>query len=116
MLKVKVDDMLDFYETETNNFKPEIKEFDPRKIFQYLKAVFTPVIDHKHVKVYFLIHDMTPTVVYHDIKRITKVLVNLVGNAVKYTKKGMISIMIDWEPNLKNDEGGSIKFTVSDTG
>lgn len=109
--------MLDFYETETCNFKPDIKAFDPRKIFSYLKSIFTPIIDHKNVKTYFLFHDLTPEIIYHDIKRITKVLVNLTSNAVKYTKKGIITIKIDWKSNREDDGAtGVIKFSVSDTG
>lgn len=119
LLKLKVDDMLDFYEIETNNFKSEKKLFDPRKVFSYIKAVFSPMVDHENIKIYFFVHDKTPDIIYHDMDRIQQILVNLLSNAIKYTKKGIITVMIDWESRKKNNKpnaDGVIKFTVSDTG
>lgn len=118
LLKLKVDDMLDFYEAETKNFKPEKKPFDPRKLFAYLKTIFSPMIDHTNIKLYFFIHERTPEMIFHDMDRIKQVLVNIMSNSVKYTKKGVISAIIDWEDDKRTDDErcGLIKFTISDTG
>lgn len=118
LLKLKVDDMLDFYEAETKNFKPEKKPFDPRKLFAYLKTIFSPMIDHTNIKLYFFIHERTPEMIFHDMDRIKQVLVNIMSNSVKYTKKGVISAIIDWEDAKHTDDErcGMIKFTISDTG
>jgi len=47
-----------------------------------------------------------------------QILVNMLSNAIKYTKKGAILIIIDWQPTwmFKNKPEGVIKFTVSDSG
>jgi len=116
LLKVKVNDMLDFYEVETHNFKMKKSVFNPRKAFSYIKKVFYPILDKNNLKMYFLIHEKTPEFVFHDAERIEQVLTNFVSNAVKYTKKGMICVSIDWEEDPTDRKNGTIKFSVSDTG
>jgi len=116
LLKLKVNDMLDFYEVETNNFQPKMAVFNPRKMLTYIKKVFLPILDKNNLKLYFMIHENAPEYIYHDADRIQKVLINFVSNAVKYTRKGIICISFDWELDLENPPEGTIKFSVSDTG
>jgi signal transduction histidine kinase/CheY-like chemotaxis protein len=116
LLKLKVNDMLDFYEIETHKFKPEKRFFDPKSLFIYIKKVFMPVIDKKCLKLYFLIHEDIPDKVYQDPERIQQVLANFVSNSIKYTKKGIICISADWISSRGSNTSGKIKFSVSDTG
>lgn len=118
LLKLKVDDMLDFYEVETRNFKPEMKVFDPRRVLANLRTLFSPMIDKNKTRLYFFVHERTPEVLFHDTERIRQIMVNLMSNAIKYTKKGMVTAVIDWKPdeNQTNESEGTVKFSVSDTG
>ena len=110
--------MLDYYEIETDNFKPDIVKFYPREQLKFLESLFIPLIDKKSVRIFFFVQEHTPKYVYHDQKRIMQILVNLISNAIKYTKKGAILVIVDWnEFNQKrNKTEGIIKFTVSDSG
>jgi signal transduction histidine kinase len=116
LLKLKINDMLDFYEVETNNFKAEKKFFKPTKLFSYIKKVFFPMFDKNCQKLYFQIHEGTPELIYHDMERIRQVLINFISNSIKYTKRGVIWVSIDWKADLKSPCHGNIKFSVSDTG
>jgi len=116
LLKLKVDDMLDYYEIETRNFKPEMKEFNPSEILEQLKLIFSCVVNKSNVKLYFYIHENTPKKILQDRERINQILANMVSNSIKYTKSGMISIIIDWEDDKFDPKTGFIKFSVSDTG
>lgn len=97
MLRIKINDMLDYYEIETKGFKPEIVKFYPREQLKFLESLFNPLIDKTSVKLFFFVKEQTPRYVYHDQKRIMQILVNLLSNAIKYTKKGRILLMVDWK-------------------
>lgn len=116
LLKLKVNDMLDFYEIETHKFKAEKRLFNPKSLFVYIKKVFMPVLDRKSLKLYFLIHEDIPDQVYQDPERIQQVLANFVSNSIKYTKKGIICVSADWISNKGSTTCEKIKFSVSDTG
>ena len=116
LLKMKVDDMLDFYEVEAGGFKTEKCMFDPREPLAYLKTLFTPIIDKSNLKILFYVHENIPQEVYHDKQRIKQILVNLMSNAVKYTNRGIISIIADWKDDPDDSNKGSIQYSVSDTG
>ena len=116
LLKLKVDDMLDFYEVETNNFKTDKLKFEPRLLLEHLRSIFFPIIDKNNIRILFYIHEKTPEVVNHDLHRIKQIMVNLISNAVKYTNKGIISVIINWKDAKKDPTSGTIQFSVSDTG
>lgn len=118
ILRIKISDMLDYYEIETKNFKTEIIKFNPREHLKFLESLFVSLIDKKNVKLYFFVHKQTPKYIYHDSKRIIQILVNLLSNAIKYTKKGAILVIVDWQQTgrFKHKPEGIIKFTVSDSG
>jgi signal transduction histidine kinase len=118
ILRIKISDMLDYYEIETKSFKTEIVKFNPREHLKFLESLFVCLIDKKNVKLYFFVHKQTPKYIYHDSKRIIQILVNLLSNAIKYTKKGAILVIVDWQQTgrFKHKPEGIIKFTVSDSG
>ena len=60
-----------------------------------LEELFVPLIDANSIKIYFFIQDNTPEFIYHDMRRISQIMSNLIGNAIKYTKKGAILVKID---------------------
>lgn len=55
----------------------------------------------------------TPDLLVGDFKRIRQVMINIIGNAVKYTEKGSVTIYAGWNNNLDNPE---MQFSVTDTG
>ena len=116
LLRLKIDDMLDFYELETNNFQQEKVKFDVRNQWRELESLFMPLIDKSLIKIYFFVSKTTPKFIVHDAERIHQILVNLIGNAVKYTKTGVISVVIDWNVDSIENEKGTVRYAVSDSG
>ena len=55
-----------------------------------------------------------PYQLYGDEVRIRQIILNLINNAVKYTKEGTITLKVDWEP--KDDNSLELKVAVIDTG
>ena len=127
ILKMKIDDILDFYEVETGDFLIQKVMFDVRNQCRELETVFLPLMNEKRTKLMFYVSEFTPKLITHDAWRIHKILVNLIWNAVKYTKNGAVVLTIDWkelkldvQPSLNSESAqsvfGQIKYTVSDTG
>ena len=118
VLKIKIDDILDFYEVESGDFIIEKLQFDVRNQCKELETVFLPLMNEKRTKLLFYVNEQTPKLITHDACRIHKILVNLISNAVKYTKNGAIVVTVDWK-EVESEENSShcyIKYTVSDTG
>jgi signal transduction histidine kinase len=118
-LKFKVDDLLDFYELETNRFKVKKEFFSVTEQIKKIEIMYSPLINKKAISLSFYVHEEVPHKIYQDQARIMQILVNLVGNAVKYTSRGRIAVIVSWNEN-KNQKGevisSSIKYVVSDTG
>lgn len=60
--------------------------------------------------------DRAPDQVVIDPTRLRQILVNLVGNAVKFTEKGRVSLRVAGEPNADGQSGDRLVFSVTDTG
>jgi two-component system sensor histidine kinase BarA len=118
ILKMKIDDILDFYEVESGNFNMDKMKFDVRNQCKELESVFLPLMNEKKVKLLFYVHEKTPDFMTHDVCRIHKILVNLISNSVKYTKSGAIVVSIDWKENTAeiNNPKYELKYSVADTG
>ncbi len=104
-----INDILDFSKIEADEItivKEQIRLFpffdDLRRLFQHQTAakglLFSVSPDSR-----------VPTVVFGDETRIRQILVNIIGNAVKFTDRGSISVSVTWEDD-------SLRVTVSDTG
>ena len=80
--------------------------------------MFLPLMNEKRTKLLFYVNEQIPKVVKHDACRIHKILVNLISNAVKYTKNGAVVVSVDWKEYPHREDGPKyqLKYTVSDTG
>ena len=118
LLRLKIDDLLCFYEIETDKFNVDYTKFDIRSQWKELESLFLPLIDRNLIRLCFFVHRDTPKYLVHDAKSIHQILVNLIWNSVKYTKSGVISIVVDWIPDQKDNESqsGWIKYSISDSG
>jgi len=117
ILKIKIDDILDFYELESASFQLQRIPFDVRHQWKELETVFLPLMNARRTKLLFYVNEQTPKLLTHDACRIHKVLVNLISNAVKYTRSGAVVVSVDWK-EAGRGEGAEceIKYSVSDTG
>ncbi|MFW2369147.1 MAG: PAS domain S-box protein [Desulforhopalus sp.] len=108
-------DILDLSQVEAGLLNIEPVTFDFRDAMHSIKRLFTPTFLEKRIDFYLHISSDIPKLLVGDITRIQQILINLVGNALKFTQAG--SVTID-ATNLASDKPGQcrILFTVSDTG
>ena len=110
-----LNDILDLTKIEAGKFSIEAKPFSIRNIVKNTFNILLPVTMSKGLDFDFIIADDVPDTLVGDQTRLSQVLTNLAGNAVKFTEKGRVEIRVA--------TGGSapvgtrdITFTVSDTG
>ncbi len=108
-----IDDILDFSKIESGNLKLERIDFDPEMLAHDVCDLVRPKIDPKKVEILCRIGDNVPPSLSGDRFRIHQALVNLMGNASKYTETGEIELALDADA----EEGHAIlRVAVRDTG
>ena len=74
----------------------------------------TIAMNENNIKTRIHVHDQIPSIVIGDSIRLTQILNNLVGNAIKFTRNGEVEISV--VPVKKDDEKICIAFKIKDTG
>lgn len=109
-----VNDILDFNKLESGKLRLEKEDFSIRDLTAYIHNVFEADLKNKDVILSMNIADDVPEIVSGDSGRLQQVLFNLVGNAVKFTSSGSISIAVKLSADYHSDK--LIQFEVADTG
>jgi len=114
-LLLLVNDILDITAIESGELKINKYKFVVNEILDNITAMFLPLIESKNIifEVQTLPGDM-PKILIGDGGRISQLIGNLVGNAMKFTEEGGITVFTDFE--RVNDHTLILRFTVRDTG
>lgn len=110
-----INEILDFSKLEAGEVTLETLDFD-------LNTCLTEVIDilsyqshQKGLKLSFFLAKNVPLFIKGDPARLRQILINLAGNAIKFTDRGEVIINISYEENLSEDRI-ALKFAIKDTG
>lgn len=108
-----LNDILDLSKIESGKLELEITDFS---IEDCIEQAFQPVIPQAQEKGIDLVWDAigVPPLVRGDQMRLRQVLINLVGNALKFTKQGEVTILA--EHSATTESGMRFHFAISDTG
>ena len=114
-LLVIINDILDLSKIESGVIELRPEPTDPREICDFLHTLFSEPAAKKNIRLECHIADGLPQAVLMDRIRLRQILVNLVGNAVKFTDRGNIDIRLTWE---KQEATSQITLTIEiqDTG
>ena len=93
-LMVILNDILDFSKIEAGKFSLESFEFDLRDKLQNLYRTFEFKALEKGIKLTFEIDEQIPAILIGDAYRLIQILVNLIGNALKFTSEGFVKLNI----------------------
>jgi len=109
-----INDILDFSKIEAGQMDLEEIDFDPEILCHDACDLIRPKVDGKDIEILCRIGDDVPTRVKADPHRFRQVLVNLMGNASKFTEVGEIVLSLE----IEEEKDGQLGFhvTVSDTG
>ncbi|MAT96028.1 MAG: hypothetical protein CL608_02600 [Anaerolineaceae bacterium] len=109
-----INDILDFSKIEAGKLTIEQYPFNLRDCVTEAVDLFAVKAAQKNVELIYLIDAETPAVIVGDVTRLRQVLVNLIGNAVKFTEAGEVSVFVtSTELSAGRYE---IQFVVVDTG
>ncbi|WDP88601.1 MAG: response regulator [Desulfobacter sp.] len=109
-----VDDILDFSKVESGKLHLEYLPFDPEVLCFDIIDVIRTQVDESSVELVCRISEDVPAKVIGDPHRFRQILLNLLGNAVKFTAKGSISLELDATP--AGDRHTMLRVAVTDTG
>jgi signal transduction histidine kinase len=107
-----INDILDFSKIEAGQLNLEKINFGLRQLLSDTVSILDVRAREKNLPIRTQIHDSVPDTVTGDPTRVRQILINLVGNALKFTEKGEITIKVAPDPQTP----GGLLFSVSDTG
>jgi len=110
-----VDDILDFSRLEAGGLAVERRAVDVHRVVEDTGAVLRGQLAQKQgVVLETMVAEDVPPRVVGDPARLRQVLLNLGGNAAKFTRRGIITIAVERAPT--DDGAGVLRWSVSDTG
>jgi signal transduction histidine kinase/CheY-like chemotaxis protein len=109
-----INDTLDFAKIEAGKLELSSIAFDPREALGELTDLFAERCAYKGLEFVYCVDEAVPSQLIGDPVRLRQILVNLVGNAIKFTERGEILV----EVSLERVEGDRVVlgFAVADTG
>jgi len=114
-----INDILDFSKIEAGRIDLESQAFDLRECVEGSLDLFASKASEKGIDLAYVIADDVPAAILGDMTRLRQILVNLLGNAVKFTERGeiLLSLNAKPKPGLGPDPAlYELHFAVRDTG
>jgi PAS domain S-box-containing protein len=109
-----LNDILDFSKIEARKLAIETIPFDLRTTVENVAELVAVKAYEKQLRLTCLVEPDVPSLVVGDPGRIRQVLLNLAGNAVKFTERGEVAIRIALDG--EDEEFATVRFSVKDTG
>lgn len=108
-----IDDILDLSKIESGKLEISIITFNLLDIIEEVIDLLSPSAYDKNIDLIYCLNKDVPRQIEADPVRIRQVLINLIGNAIKFTEAGHVYLKIENAPDKKRK---GICFTVTDTG
>ncbi|THU34047.1 response regulator [Niastella caeni] len=110
-----INDILDFSKIESGKMELEEKEFNLRICIEEVLDMFAPKAAQIGLDLVYQIECNVPHYITGDTTRLRQILINLVGNAIKFTHKGEVFVRV-YLMKLQEDNTVQLGFEVRDTG
>jgi PAS domain S-box-containing protein len=109
-----INDILDLSKVESGQLLLECVEFDLGEVLSSTIDMMANRAQQKGLELTLHIDPEISTVLVGDPDRLRQVLINLIGNAIKFTEKGEVIVRV--EPDPENSNASALRFAVCDTG
>ncbi|MEP6612455.1 MAG: response regulator [Mucilaginibacter sp.] len=110
-----INDVLDFSKIESGNIELESIDFDLRHCLEDVIDIFSTRAAQIGLELFYQIKENVPLQIVGDHLRLRQILINLVGNAMKFTERGEICIFV-YVQKISADGKVELRFDVRDTG
>ena len=108
-LMTVINDILDYSQLQAGQLVTHPETFELRKTVEHAFELFKPRVKSMDIDYRLVLDDALPTWVHTDRHRLMQVLVNLLGNALKFTHQGAVQLQVRWQ-------APGVEFSVKDTG
>ena len=109
-----INDILDLSKVESGHLTLESLEFDLGEVLDKTLEIMAIRAHEKGLELGLRIAPEVSTALVGDPARLRQVLINLIGNAIKFTEKGEVIVRVESDP--ENSTAGALRFAVCDTG
>jgi PAS domain S-box-containing protein len=109
-----INDILDFSKIEAGMLSIEKIPFSPQQLIHSVYTMFFRKAQSKNIKLFISIDSAMPSLVKGDPTRLNQIMINLIGNAIKFTDEGNVSV--DARVLEKTNHQAIIRISVKDTG
>lgn len=109
-----VNDILDFSKIEAGKLEMEHTDFQLEQVLEEVASIADISAAEKGLELLFQIGPDVPPVLQGDALRLSQILMNLIGNAIKFTPSGHVLISVTQERHEKSKT--RLRFSISDTG
>ena len=109
-----INDILDFSKIEAGRLELEQRAFNVHQCVEEALDIFASQIRAKKLEAVYMVAPEIPTHLTGDATRLRQILVNLIGNAIKFTAKGEIAVQVEYK--MKDGAGHHLLFSVADSG
>ncbi|MBI1344653.1 response regulator [bacterium] len=109
-----IDDILDISKIEAGKMQVESLPFSPREVVAEVVEMLQDRANVKGLHLDMRLIEPAPTRLVSDPTRIRQILINLVGNAIKFTKAGSVHVVVQWI--AAHSSHGKLQIQVVDTG
>ncbi|MBF0380444.1 MAG: PAS domain S-box protein [Magnetococcales bacterium] len=109
-----INDILDFSKIEAGKLELEKITFSQQTIFENIHTLFVKLAEQKNIKLIMNIDPKLSIPLVGDPNRLQQILINLIANALKYTKSGEVIVSADWF--TLNDNTGELLYQIQDSG
>lgn len=110
-----INNILDFAKIEAGKSSLENKRFNLQRFIRKINSIFSGTAKLKGIKFIIETEGHTDIYLFGDEVRLSQILINLIGNAFKFTEKGTVTFKIFSKEN-PDPETQNLRFSVSDTG
>ncbi len=111
-----IDDILDFSKIEAGKLELDVLGVDLLKVVDDVAQLYSGKTQEKAIELVVRYKPGSEQFVYADPVRLRQVLSNLVSNAIKFTEKGHVAVIVEELPDPQSDDIAVMRFEVKDTG
>ncbi len=110
----QINEILDLSKIEAGQLTIEHIKFDLYALINTTLRIFKTQVDSKQIKLNESLDPKTPYLLQGDPHKLRQIIINLVGNAIKFTKKGFVTVQV--HPLEFDDQQVLVRFEIIDTG
>ena len=111
-----INDVLNLSKIEAGKLQIELVACSPRQIIQDVLSLLGPKATEKGLTLSLASGNMVPDWITTDPTRLRQIAVNLIGNAIKFTQSGGVTVALDFSPPLPGMNRGVLRLVIADSG